>query len=310
MVPWLRRGAGAPRPGGAGWPEGGCGQWETRKYAAPLPPGRCVHRHALPGQPGRRRARRRRADHRRHAAVRQLDQPVGDHVRAPAVQCAGATTRSGSSPRAAELPFAGHPTLGTCHAWLEAGGKPARPRCSCRSAGPGWSRSARSPDGLAFAAPPLIRSGPVDEPLGRAHRRPARHRAGPTSSTSPGPTTGRAGSPCCCPAPRRCWRCGPGPSTWTSGVAGPYPPGSPEAVRGPRVLPQRRRHGRGPGDRQPERLAGAVAAATPAGPARPTWPARARRWAGRAGCTSPATATARSGSAAARSPACREYAEL
>src|SRR5437868_12609895 len=26
----------------------------------------------------------------------------------------------------AELPFAGHPTLGTCHAWLEAGGAPAR----------------------------------------------------------------------------------------------------------------------------------------------------------------------------------------
>ena len=41
-----------------------------------------------------------------------------------------------------ELPFAGHPTLGTCHAWLEAGGQPARGRRSCRSAAPGWCRSA------------------------------------------------------------------------------------------------------------------------------------------------------------------------
>ena len=40
-----------------------------------------------------------------------------------------------------ELPFAGHPTLGTCHAWLEAGGgRPTRTPWS-RSAGPGWSRS-------------------------------------------------------------------------------------------------------------------------------------------------------------------------
>ena len=35
------------------------------------------------------------------------------------------TTGSGSSRRCSELPFAGHPTLGTCHAWLEAGGRPA-----------------------------------------------------------------------------------------------------------------------------------------------------------------------------------------
>ena len=34
-----------------------------------------------------------------------------------------------------ELPFAGHPTLGTCHAWLETGGSRPSPRCSCRNAG-------------------------------------------------------------------------------------------------------------------------------------------------------------------------------
>lgn len=33
-----------------------------------------------------------------------------------------------------ELPFAGHPTLGTCHAWLEAGGQPRGPALWCSSA--------------------------------------------------------------------------------------------------------------------------------------------------------------------------------
>ena len=40
-----------------------------------------------------------------------------------------------------ELPFAGHPTLGTCHAWLEAGGRRLTRTASCRNARPGWSRS-------------------------------------------------------------------------------------------------------------------------------------------------------------------------
>ncbi len=38
----------------------------------------------------------------------------------------GRSTRCRSSIRAASLPFAGHLTLGTCHAWLAAGGKPKR----------------------------------------------------------------------------------------------------------------------------------------------------------------------------------------
>ena len=42
-----------------------------------------------------------------------------------------------------ELPFAGHPTLGSAHAWLEAGGPPARPGAwSSRSAASAWSPSA------------------------------------------------------------------------------------------------------------------------------------------------------------------------
>ena len=63
-----------------------------------------------------------------------------------------------------ELPFAGHRTLGTCHAWPEAGGagRPGRHRAGMRSRlitvrgrPPAW----RSP------LPPLVRGGPVEEPV-------------------------------------------------------------------------------------------------------------------------------------------------
>ncbi len=64
-----------------------------------------------------------------------------------------------------ELPFAGHPTLGTCHAWLESGGKPALPEVFIQECGAGLVEIRQVPAGLAFAAPPLIRSGPVEEPL-------------------------------------------------------------------------------------------------------------------------------------------------
>ncbi len=63
-----------------------------------------------------------------------------------------------------ELPFAGHPTLGTCHTWLRAGGSPAGGDTVVQECGAGLVRIRRTDDGLAFAAPPLVRSGPVDEP--------------------------------------------------------------------------------------------------------------------------------------------------
>lgn len=63
----------------------------------------------------------------------------------------------------AELPFAGHPTLGTCHAWLEAGGVPQGDGLIVQECAAGLIRIRESPHGLAFAAPPLIRSGPVEE---------------------------------------------------------------------------------------------------------------------------------------------------
>jgi PhzF family phenazine biosynthesis protein len=63
----------------------------------------------------------------------------------------------------AELPFAGHPTLGTCHAWLAASGDGAD--VVTQQCGAGLIPVRRTADGLAFAAPPLIRSGPVEEQL-------------------------------------------------------------------------------------------------------------------------------------------------
>ncbi|HEV3407554.1 MAG TPA: PhzF family phenazine biosynthesis protein [Gaiellaceae bacterium] len=62
-----------------------------------------------------------------------------------------------------ELPFAGHPTLGTCHAWLETGGAPENAGAIVQECGAGLVTVGRTDDGLAFAAPPLVRSGPVDE---------------------------------------------------------------------------------------------------------------------------------------------------
>jgi PhzF family phenazine biosynthesis protein len=63
-----------------------------------------------------------------------------------------------------ELPFAGHPTLGTCHAWLEAGGKP-RGDVIVQECAAGLIAIRRDGDRLAFAAPPLIRTGPPDADL-------------------------------------------------------------------------------------------------------------------------------------------------
>jgi len=60
-----------------------------------------------------------------------------------------------------ELPFAGHPTLGSAHAWLEAGGVPRLDGELVQECGAGLVRIRRD-QRLAFEAPPLLRSGPVD----------------------------------------------------------------------------------------------------------------------------------------------------
>ncbi len=63
----------------------------------------------------------------------------------------------------AELPFAGHPTLGTCHAWLA--GRDHTADVVTQECEAGLVPLRRTDRGLAFAAPPLLRSGDVDEKL-------------------------------------------------------------------------------------------------------------------------------------------------
>jgi PhzF family phenazine biosynthesis protein len=61
-----------------------------------------------------------------------------------------------------ELPFAGHPTLGSCHAWLAAGGVP-KGSDVVQECGAGLVRIRRDGDQLAFAAPALVRGGPLGD---------------------------------------------------------------------------------------------------------------------------------------------------
>ena len=159
-----------------------------------------------------------------------------------------------------ELPFAGHPTLGSAHAWLEAGGPPARQDMIIQECGVGLVAIRRSPHGhLAFKAPPLIRSGPVEEPvldevaaaLGvkRADIRDAQW-----ADNGPGWVAVELASADAVLA------LAPGLTSRDIGVFGPYPPGAPEAFEVRALHPAHRRHGRGPGHRVAERRARDVAA--------------------------------------------------
>jgi PhzF family phenazine biosynthesis protein len=92
---------------------------------------------------------------------------------------------------ARELPFAGHPTLGSCHAWLAVGGKPKSATQVIQQCGAGLVRVRRDAHRLGFAAPPLLRSGAVDAPtlaqIARALRiQPAAIRASQWVDNGPG----------------------------------------------------------------------------------------------------------------------------
>ncbi len=75
---------------------------------------------------------------------------------------AGADYRLRIFTPATELPFAGHPTLGSAHAWLENGGTPRTSGELVQECGAGLV-TVRAGERLAFRAPGFVRSGPVDQ---------------------------------------------------------------------------------------------------------------------------------------------------
>jgi PhzF family phenazine biosynthesis protein len=127
-----------------------------------------------------------------------------------------------------ELPFAGHPTLGTCHAWLESGGTPARPGLSVQECGAGLIKVRQVPAGLAFAAPPLVRSGPVEEPL---EQRIAAFLGIPRTDIVDvaWADNGPGWLAVLLPSAEAVLAVRPGVTDLDVGVAGPYPAGSPAA---------------------------------------------------------------------------------
>lgn len=64
-----------------------------------------------------------------------------------------------------ELPFAGHPTLGSCQAWLASGNEPRSAGRVVQQCGAGLIEIRQEGDLLAFAAPPMTRSGPIEPEL-------------------------------------------------------------------------------------------------------------------------------------------------
>jgi PhzF family phenazine biosynthesis protein len=138
---------------------------------------------------------------------------------------------------ARELPFAGHPTLGTCHAWLEAGGRPGQAGTIVQECGAGLVTVRQTDGGLAFAAPPLRRSGPVDEAVTEHVARTLNvARADIVDSqwadNGPGWVAVLLASAEAVLAVR------PGAVDMDIGVAGPYPEGSPTALEVRAFTPQ------------------------------------------------------------------------
>jgi PhzF family phenazine biosynthesis protein len=130
---------------------------------------------------------------------------------------------------ALELPFAGHPTLGTCHAWLTAGGTPRQAGTIVQECAAGLVPLRQAAGRLAFAAPPLLRSGPVDEDL-VAHLADVLGIAradivdAQWADNGPGWVAVLLGSA------EAVLALEPGVVDLDIGVAGPYPPGSPQAI--------------------------------------------------------------------------------
>jgi PhzF family phenazine biosynthesis protein len=127
-----------------------------------------------------------------------------------------------------ELPFAGHPTLGSCHAWLGAGGTPRQPGLIVQECGAGLVPVRQTEAGLAFAAPPLLRDGPVEADLldrvaGVLRIDQSAIVDASWADNGPGWIAVLLDSAEAVLAIK------PGVTDLTIGVAGPYPPGSPAA---------------------------------------------------------------------------------
>ena len=180
-----------------------------------------------------------------------------------------------------ELPFAGHPTLGSAHAWLEAGGTP-RGEAVVQECGAGLVTIARG-DRLAFEAPPLLRDGPVERrgprprhpgaaDHARRHRRQqvVRQRAGLGRRTP----EGRPGGPRPAARPHRVRRAGTSASSAPGPTAAPTP-----TSRSARSTPPSRT--RSPAASTPASASGSPAPASPSSTSR----RRAPRSAAPAGCT-------------------------
>ena len=100
------------------------------------------------------------ADMRRFAAWTNLSETTFLLPPTDAGRAAGVDYRLRIFSPNGELPFAGHPTLGTCHAWLQAGNTPRQSGMVIQECALGLVRIAQADGTLAFAAPPLKRSAP------------------------------------------------------------------------------------------------------------------------------------------------------
>ncbi len=136
-----------------------------------------------------------------------------------------------------ELPFAGHPTLGTCHAWLEAGGRPADPGAIVQECQAGLVTVRPGEAGLAFAAPPLRRGGPVEEPVTERVAR-ALNIARSDIADIAWADNGPGWVAVLLASAEAVLAIRPGAVDLDIGVAGPYPDGSPEAIEVRAFSPQ------------------------------------------------------------------------
>jgi PhzF family phenazine biosynthesis protein len=128
-----------------------------------------------------------------------------------------------------ELPFAGHPTLGTCHAWLTlGGGRPKRDDVIVQECAAGLIPVRRTAAGLAFAAPPLLRSGPVDEEFVQVIAAKARIDRAKILAAE-WVVNGPEWVAILLASAEEVLALEPGPMDFDLGVVGPHPEGSPEA---------------------------------------------------------------------------------